>query len=120
MRPVKVNRIVKSKTVKCVNESLSIQELSIEVSPRNRISEVSDWVFQLKSDEKTGFPTQKPRELCKQIITLSTDVGGLVLDPFAGSGTIGKTSESLDRDSISFEADEKIFNKFLKEEVVGL
>jgi DNA modification methylase len=90
---------------------------------RKRISEIADWVFTLKASDKTGFPTQKPKELCRQVILLTTDKGSLVLDPFAGSGTIGKMAASLDRESISFEADEGVYSKFLEvktEECVGI
>ncbi|MGE5354944.1 MAG: DNA methyltransferase [Deltaproteobacteria bacterium] len=38
-----------------------------------------------------------PVELCKRIIQYYSYKGDLVFDPFAGSGTVGKTSKSLDR-----------------------
>lgn len=82
---------------------------------RERISEISDWEFKLPRCEKLGFPTQKPKDLCKQVIKLTTDVGALVLDPFAGSGTIGKVCKEIDRNSLSFEADEDVYKKFLKD-----
>jgi DNA modification methylase len=82
---------------------------------RKRIDEISDWVFQLNFDERTGFPTQKPKALCSRMITMMSDKNDIILDPFAGSGTIGKTAKSIERNSISFEADEKVFNKFLKD-----
>ena len=100
MRSVEVEREVKGKK---------------EMVLRDRISEISDWIFQLGSKERTGFPTQKPKALCTQVISLMSDVGNTVLDPFAGSGTIGKTAASLGRSSISFEADIKVFDKFLKD-----
>jgi len=80
---------------------------------RQRISEIADWVFQLSDSERTGFPTQKPSALVRQVIQLTTDTGNLILDPFAGSGTIGKMAEILGRDSLSFEADEEVYDKFL-------
>lgn len=39
--------------------------------------------------EKQGYPTQKPLGILRRIIRSSTPKGGLVVDPFAGSGTTG-------------------------------
>ncbi len=39
------------------------------------------------SNERCGFPTQKPLELINRIIELSANVGDLLFDPFCGSGT---------------------------------
>jgi site-specific DNA-methyltransferase (adenine-specific) len=38
-------------------------------------------------DEGTGYPTQKPLKLLDRIVRASTEPGGLVVDPFVGSGT---------------------------------
>jgi site-specific DNA-methyltransferase (adenine-specific) len=37
--------------------------------------------------ETTGYPTQKPLRLLERIVRASTTEGGLVVDPFCGSGT---------------------------------
>jgi site-specific DNA-methyltransferase (adenine-specific) len=37
--------------------------------------------------ESTGYPTQKPLRLLERIVRASTREGGLVVDPFCGSGT---------------------------------
>src|SRR5271154_1127408 len=37
--------------------------------------------------ETTGYPTQKPLKLLERIVRASSHEGGLVLDPFCGSGT---------------------------------
>ena len=41
------------------------------------------------SKEKTGYPTQKPLGVLKRIIAASSNEGDVVLDFFAGSGTVG-------------------------------
>ena len=41
------------------------------------------------SVERAGYPTQKPVALLDRIIRSSSPEGGIVLDPFAGSGTTG-------------------------------
>ncbi|MFN8589948.1 MAG: site-specific DNA-methyltransferase [Thermomicrobiales bacterium] len=40
--------------------------------------------------EKTGYPTQKPLGIVKRMILASSHPGDLVLDCFAGSGTVGE------------------------------
>lgn len=47
--------------------------------------------------ERTGYPAQKPVALAERIIRASSDPGELVLDPFAGSGTVGAASVQLGR-----------------------
>ena len=47
--------------------------------------------------ERTGYPTQKPVALAERIIRASSDPGELVLDPFAGSGTVGAAATELGR-----------------------
>ncbi|MBL8045843.1 MAG: site-specific DNA-methyltransferase [Anaerolineales bacterium] len=50
--------------------------------------------------EKTGYPTQKPLNLLKRIITASSQPGDTVLDFFAGSGTTGAAAHELGRNFI--------------------
>ena len=50
--------------------------------------------------EKTGYPTQKPLGVIDRIIKASSNPGDLVLDFFAGSGTIGASCLKLKRNFI--------------------
>ena len=47
--------------------------------------------------ERMGFPTQKPEELLRRIITGSSEPGWLVADFFCGSGTTLAVAEKLGR-----------------------
>ena len=47
--------------------------------------------------EKTPHPTQKPEELLRKIVLASSNVGDVVIDPFAGSGTTLVVAEQLKR-----------------------
>ncbi len=49
------------------------------------------------SKEKTGYPTQKPVGVLRRIVAASSKPGDLVLDFFAGSGTIGEVCLALGR-----------------------
>ncbi len=52
------------------------------------------------SKERKGYPTQKPRALIDRMIKASTYNGDVVLDFFAGSGTVGESCLVLDRSFI--------------------
>ncbi len=47
--------------------------------------------------EKTGYATQKPVGIVRRMLQASTEPGDWVLDPFAGSGTLGAAAMELDR-----------------------
>jgi hypothetical protein len=51
--------------------------------------------------------TQKPDALMRELLTLFTDPGETVLDPFAGSGTTGFAAKRLGRRAILIEREEK-------------
>lgn len=50
-----------------------------------------------QATEKVDYPTQKPEELLKRIIEISTNKGDLVFDPFMGSGTTQIAAMKLGR-----------------------
>lgn len=52
------------------------------------------------SKERTGYPTQKPRGVIDRIVKVHTYPGDVVLDCYAGSGTLGESSMVLDRNCI--------------------
>ncbi len=53
--------------------------------------------------ENTAHPTQKPEKLIAKLILASSNIGDLVLDPFAGSSTTGVVANKLDRNYICIE-----------------
>ncbi len=53
--------------------------------------------------ERLGYPTQKPQPLLERIITASSDVGDVVLDPFCGCGTALVAAHKLDRKWIGID-----------------
>tara|TARA_R100001079_G_scaffold74738_1_gene39899 strand:+ start:1280 stop:2134 length:855 start_codon:yes stop_codon:yes gene_type:complete len=50
--------------------------------------------------EKTGYPTQKPLGIIERIIKASSPPSGVILDPFAGSGSTGEAAVRLGREFI--------------------
>lgn len=49
------------------------------------------------SHEKTGYPTQKPRGIIDRIVKVHSNPEDLLLDFFAGSGTLGASAKCLNR-----------------------
>ena len=49
------------------------------------------------SEERLGYPTQKPEALLERIIKASSNEGDVVLDPFCGSGTTIAAAQKLGR-----------------------
>ena len=47
--------------------------------------------------EKTGYPTQKPLAIVQRIVAVHSRPGDLILDVFAGSGTVGEAAARLGR-----------------------
>lgn len=47
--------------------------------------------------EKTGYPTQKPRGIVDRLVKVHSRPGDLLLDFFAGSGTLGESALALGR-----------------------
>jgi DNA modification methylase len=47
--------------------------------------------------ERTPHPTQKPEEVLNKLVSLVTNAGGVVLDPFLGSGTTLVACQNLNR-----------------------
>jgi len=50
--------------------------------------------------EKTGYPTQKPRGVIDRIVKVHSRPGDMLLDFFAGSGTLGESAAALGRNCI--------------------
>lgn len=57
--------------------------------------------------ENTDHPTQKPEKLIAKLILASCPEGGLVLDPFLGSGTTSVVARKLNRRFLGIEINEE-------------
>lgn len=63
------------------------------------------WITDINTNDKRkyGHPTIKPLEIIKQLITNSTQRGGVVIDPYLGSGTTAVACKILGRDCVGYE-----------------
>ena len=59
--------------------------------------------------EKLGHPTQKSLQLMKRIISVHTNPGQIILDPFMGSGSTGEAALQLGRQFIGIEKEKKYY-----------
>ena len=63
--------------------------------------------------ERFGHPTPKPLQIIENFIINSSNVGDIVLDPFAGSAVTGVACKNTDRQYILFENNEEHFQNGL-------
>jgi len=90
---------------------------TFEASPKAGFGKVPDlkrgkvpedwWYFPVVArlhNERTGYPTQKPRALLERIIKASSNPGDLVADFFCGSGTTPRVAADLGRKFIATDA----------------
>jgi len=90
---------------------------TFEASPKAGFGKVPDlkrgkvpedwWYFPVVArlhNERTGYPTQKPRALLERIIRASSNPGDLVADFFCGSGTTPRVAADLGRKFIATDA----------------
>jgi DNA modification methylase len=59
--------------------------------------------------ERLKHPTQKPLSLITNLIEKHSNIGDIVLDNFAGTGTVGEACQRLQRDFILIEKEELYF-----------
>jgi DNA modification methylase len=52
---------------------------------------------QSQSSERIGYPTQKPEALLERIISMASNEGDIILDPFVGGGTTIAVADRLNR-----------------------
>jgi DNA modification methylase len=62
----------------------------------------SPWIKSF-STEKLGYMTQKPLALLERIISVSSNKGDVLLDPFSGCGTTVEAAETLGRQWIGID-----------------
>jgi hypothetical protein len=69
----------------------------LEQSPGAPLSEIWDDIRLVQGKERIGYPTQKPEKLLERIISMASNEGDVVLDPFVGGGTTIDVANKLNR-----------------------
>jgi site-specific DNA-methyltransferase (adenine-specific) len=57
--------------------------------------------------EQTGHPAQKPEKVFEQLVSMTTQEGDIVLDPFCGGGTTGAVCVKMGRRTIMADLSEE-------------
>lgn len=68
-------------------------------------------VFRYPSGSSKIHPTQKPIDLFRRFVIASSNVGGVILDPFIGSGTTAIAAIREKRHFIGFELNKEYYDK---------
>ncbi len=85
---------------------------SPDYNQTKRFGAIQD-VWKISGEHKFGHPEEKPEALLEKIITIGTDPGQLILDPFAGSGTTLAVAKKLKRQFIGIEKDKRYYKLIL-------
>jgi hypothetical protein len=89
------------------------QKANVFMSPDSRMDKehyerTSPGMERFKTEPKSNYhPTVKPTDLCAYLIRLVTPKGGIVLDPFMGSGSMGKAAVREGMNFIGIEREEE-------------
>jgi DNA modification methylase len=89
------------------------QKANVFMSPDSRMDKehyerTSPGMERFKTEPKSNYhPTVKPTDLCAYLIRLVTPKGGVVLDPFMGSGSMGKAAVREGMNFIGIEREEE-------------
>jgi len=62
-----------------------------------------DDISSIQNGEKTKYATQKPLKLLERVVSLYSGENDLCMDPFAGSGTLGRACMNMNRSYILFD-----------------
>jgi site-specific DNA-methyltransferase (adenine-specific) len=73
-----------------------------------------DDISSIQNGEKTKYATQKPVKLLERILKLYSEHGDTCLDPFAGSGTLGRACINLNRYYILLDINKEAHDLFCK------
>jgi site-specific DNA-methyltransferase (adenine-specific) len=60
-------------------------------------------IAQAPAQERLGYPTQKPLTLLERVVSVSSNQGDVVLDPFCGCGTAVHAAQKLGRQWIGID-----------------
>ena len=81
------------------------------------VKDVWSDVKQIQGNEKLDYATQKPVALLNRILCMFSNKNSIVLDPCAGSGTVGRSARQTDRNYILFDLNtegKKLFEESIK------
>jgi DNA modification methylase len=121
MELLKEDRIHFARPKPGTNRSMLYKKLykqEVKGKPLSNLWDDIAYITRTTKDERL-YPTQKPFELLKRIVEMSSDPGDWILDPVAGSGTTGAAALSSGRSVTLIDCSPESA-KIIKKRVRGL
>lgn len=93
---------------------------TIRKSPKGKYIDpkklTSVWNFTMSNSDsqRVGYPNQKPLEIIEPFINVHTNINDYVLDPFAGSGSVGEACKKLSRNCYLIDNNPESINTIKK------
>ena len=87
------------------------------------LQDLWDDISPASGNEDLGYPTQKPLTLLERVVSVSSNEGSIVLDPFCGCGTAIHAAQKLKREWIGIDVTHlaiSLIEKRLKDAFPGL
>lgn len=80
------------------------------------IGQTEQTIIEVPKDGRSKLihQTQKPVRLMERLLSLVTEEGNVILDPFSGSGSTALACQNLNRKFIGFEIDKEYYEKSLE------
>jgi site-specific DNA-methyltransferase (adenine-specific) len=92
----------KSKIINAKDESGKVQYIETDEKTLDDVWRIS-MLQPADRKERIGYPTQKPEKLLERIISMASNEGDIVLDPFVGGGTTIAVANRLNRKWIGID-----------------
>ena len=101
--------VYRKKTEKLLDWNMHQYDQSVieESKVRNGFETTNVWKICPKADKV--HPAVFPAELCRRVVEYYSYKGDLIFDPFAGSGTLGRTAKRMERNFFLTEKEPKFF-----------
>lgn len=77
--------------------------------PQGELSDKGRWISAPVGKSKYDHPTVKPQKIMRKCVTNGSERGGVILDPFCGSGSTGVAALAMGRKFIGIEQDKEFF-----------
>jgi DNA modification methylase len=101
--------VYRKQTTKLIDWNIHQYDEQIVAESKVKDGYESSNVWQISPKADKIHSAVFPSELCKRVIEYYSFKGDLVFDPFAGSGTLGRTAKSLQRNFFLTEKEVKYF-----------
>ena len=110
-------KLSKKEAIKDANKKRPQAAWSVWIGKDKLAQEYNDFpvgTYAYTKNENVGYPTQKPEALLERIIKASSELGDIVLDAFAGSGTTCAVAEKAGRRWIGIDSQKLAIYTFQK------